>query len=63
MGDSARFGLNVYSGSVVDMAEEGVIEPLRVVRQAMESATETAVMVLRIDDIITAKEPEIEELV
>jgi len=61
-GDSARFGLNVYSGSVVDMAEEGVIEPLRVVRQAMESATETAVMVLRIDDIITAKEPEIEEL-
>lgn len=63
VGDSARFGLNVYSGSVVDMAEEGVIEPLRVVRQAMESATETAVMVLRIDDIITAKEPEIEELV
>jgi chaperonin GroEL (HSP60 family) len=28
----------------------------------MESATETAVMVLRIDDIISAKEPEIEDM-
>jgi chaperonin GroEL (HSP60 family) len=29
----------------------------------MDSATETAVMVLRIDDVITAKEPEIDELI
>jgi archaeal chaperonin len=57
------YGLNVYTGAVVDMLKEGVIEPEKVVRQAMESATETAVMVLRIDDIISAKEPEIEDLV
>jgi archaeal chaperonin len=57
------YGLNVYTGAVVDMLKEGVIEPEKVVRQAMESATETAVMVLRIDDIISAKDPEIEDLV
>lgn len=57
------YGLNVYTGEVVDMLNEGVVEPEKVVRQAMESATETAVMVLRIDDIISAKEPEIEDLV
>ena len=60
---SMSYGLNVYTGEVVDMLKEGVIEPEKVVRQAMESATETAVMVLRIDDIISAKEPEIEDLV
>ena len=60
---STSYGLNVYTGEVVDMFKEGVIEPEKVVRQAMESATETAVMVLRIDDIISAKEPEIEDLV
>ena len=59
---SMSYGLNVYSGEVVDMLSEGVIEPEKVVRQAMESATETAVMVLRIDDIISAKEPEIEDM-
>ena len=56
------YGLNVYTGEVVDMLAEGVIEPEKVVKQAMESATETAVMVLRIDDIISAKEPEIEDM-
>lgn len=60
---SMSYGLNVYTGEVVNMLKEGVIEPEKVVRQAMESATETAVMVLRIDDIISAKEPEIEDLV
>ena len=56
------YGLNVYTGEVVDMLAEGVIEPEKVVKQAMESDTETAVMVLRIDDIISAKEPEIEDM-
>lgn len=59
---SMSYGLNVYTGEVVDMLKEGVVEPEKVVRQAMESATETAVMVLRIDDIISAKEPEIDDL-
>jgi len=48
-------GLDVYSGKVVDMWERGVIEPLRTKRQAVASATEAAVMILRIDDVIMSK--------
>ena len=48
-------GLNVHSGKVVNMMDAEVIEPLRVGTQAIQSATEAAVMVLRIDDVIAAK--------
>ncbi|WP_089777311.1 thermosome subunit alpha [Haloferax massiliensis] len=47
-------GLDAYTGEVIDMEEEGVVEPLRVKTQAIESATEAAVMILRIDDVIAA---------
>ena len=49
-------GIDVDNGKVVDMRELGVLEPLRVKTQAIESATEVAVMLLRIDDVIAAKE-------
>jgi len=48
-------GLNVHTGKVVNMVDAEVIEPLRVGTQAIQSATEAAVMVLRIDDVIAAK--------
>ncbi len=48
-------GVDVESGKVVDMKEMGVFEPLRVKTQAIGSATEVAVMILRIDDVIAAK--------
>jgi thermosome len=48
-------GLNVHTGKVVNMMDAEVIEPLRVGTQAIQSATEAAVMVLRIDDVIAAK--------
>ena len=48
-------GLNVYTGKVADMMEENVIEPIRVGRQAINSATDAAVMILRIDDVIAAR--------
>ncbi|VVB91113.1 Thermosome subunit alpha [uncultured archaeon] len=48
-------GLNVFSGKVVDMMREGVIEPLRVKTQAIDSATEAATMILRIDDVLSSK--------
>jgi len=51
-------GLNVYTGDVVDMAAEKVVEPLKVVLRALESATSTASMLLRIDNIIIAREPD-----
>jgi thermosome len=47
-------GLDAYTGEVVNMENDGVVEPLRVKTQAIESATEAAVMLLRIDDVIAA---------
>ncbi len=52
---NAYAGVDVDSGKVVDMKEMGVFEPLRVKTQAIGSATEVAVMILRIDDVIAAK--------
>src|SRR5436309_1280391 len=48
-------GINVFSGKVSDMKKENVIEPIRVGSQAISSAPDAAVMVLRIDDVIAAK--------
>ncbi|HYA56894.1 MAG TPA: thermosome subunit beta [Thermoplasmata archaeon] len=48
-------GVNVMEGKVGDMAQLHVIEPIRVGRQAIESATDAAVMILRIDDVIASK--------
>jgi archaeal chaperonin len=48
-------GINVEEGGVMDMFEANVLEPQRVVEQAIQSATETAIMILRIDDVISSK--------
>jgi len=48
-------GINVFTGKVVDMKNEKVLEPLRVGKQAINSATEAAVMILRIDDVIASR--------
>jgi chaperonin GroEL (HSP60 family) len=47
-------GLDVMAGKVTDMLAAGVIEPLRVKTQAIASAAEAAVMILRIDDVIAS---------
>jgi chaperonin GroEL (HSP60 family) len=47
-------GLNVFEGKAVDMKAAGVVEPLRVKTQAISSAAEAAVMILRIDDVIAS---------
>ncbi|MCZ7392142.1 MAG: thermosome subunit alpha [Candidatus Methanoperedens sp.] len=49
-------GLNVFTGEAEDMREIGVVEPLRVKTQEIKSATDAAVMILRINDILMAKE-------
>jgi thermosome len=49
-----NFGLDVYQGKSVDMLKAGVVEPLRVKTQAISSAAEAAVMILRIDDVIAS---------
>ncbi len=48
-------GLDMDTGEPVDMLKLGVVEPLRVKTQAINSATEAAVMILRIDDVIASK--------
>jgi len=49
------FGINVFTGKAESMFKANVIEPIRVGSQAIKSATEAAVMILRIDDIIASK--------
>jgi chaperonin GroEL (HSP60 family) len=50
-------GVNVFTGKVEDMREEGVVEPAIVKEQAVKSAAESASMILRIDDVIAATKP------
>lgn len=54
-GKEATSGVAVMRGQVGNMEELGVFEPLRVKKQAISSATETARLILRIDDIIASK--------
>jgi chaperonin GroEL (HSP60 family) len=51
---SFYMGLDVFQGDVVDMYQAGVIEPMRVKKQAIQSAAEAAEMILRIDDVIAS---------
>ncbi len=48
-------GLNPFTGKVEDMRALKVIEPYRIGKQAINSATDAAVMILRIDDVIAAR--------
>jgi chaperonin GroEL (HSP60 family) len=48
-------GVNVLKGDVDDMLKNSVIEPLRVSTQEVQSASEAAIMILRIDDVIASK--------
>jgi chaperonin GroEL (HSP60 family) len=48
-------GLNAYTGRVEDMVDLKVQEPLRVGVQAITGATDVAVMILRIDDVIASR--------
>ena len=48
-------GINPFTGKVEDMMDLNVIEPIRIGQQAISSATDAAVMILRIDDVIASK--------
>ncbi|MFX0049740.1 MAG: thermosome subunit beta [Candidatus Hodarchaeota archaeon] len=52
---NVNIGINVDTGKNVDAFEAGIIEPLRVKRQALRSAREAAELILRIDDVIQSK--------
>jgi thermosome len=56
--DGYKFGLDVIQGKLKDMHKEGVLEPTKVKSQAISSASEVAIMILRIDDVIAASKLE-----
>jgi len=55
--DGQYRGVNVFTGKIENMKEKGVLEPLIVKEQAVKSATESAAMILRIDDVIASTKP------
>ncbi len=48
-------GIDVLNGKVGDMAEIGVVDTYRGVKNAIAAATETAILIIKTDDIIAAK--------
>jgi len=48
------YGINMLLGKPDNMENLGIIEPLMVLSQAIQSATEVASMILKIDDVIAA---------
>lgn len=51
-------GINVEDGTTLDTLKEKIIEPLQLKKQAIKSAVEVAIMILRIDDIIASGKKE-----
>ena len=49
------YGLNLTSGTSECSVQRGILEPLNITRQAISGATEAAISVLRIDDILWAQ--------
>ncbi len=47
-------GINILSGRVEDSLKAGIIEPLKLKSQAINSASEVAMMILRIDDVLAS---------
>merc|ERR1712066_1002728 len=52
-GDNASCGINGLSGKIEDMKALGIYEPLAVKLQTYKTAVETAILLLRIDDIVS----------
>jgi len=50
-------GLDVFKGEIVDMLKNGVVEPQRSKRQAIQSSAEAAIMLIRVDDMMITQQP------
>ena len=50
---NASWGVNGLTGKVEDMKQVGILEPLAVKLQTYKTAIETAILLLRIDDIVS----------
>ncbi|MEM2636791.1 MAG: thermosome subunit beta [Candidatus Korarchaeota archaeon] len=47
--------VDLDTGEIVDAFEAGIIEPYTLIRNILRGATETTEMILRVDDVVTAK--------
>lgn len=58
---NATYGINGESGDIVDMKQYGIWEPLTVKLQTYKTAIETAILLLRIDDIVAGSKKKLTE--
>ena len=49
-------GLNLFTNKVENVLEARILEPLKIKSQAISSATDVAIMILRIDDVIASSD-------
>ena len=54
--DSDYIGIDLSTGVPSDMVKLGILEPEGIVKQAIIGATEVAISILRIDDVLWAKQ-------
>ena len=54
--NSDQIGINLELGKPQNMADLGVLEPQGIIKQALIGATEVAISILRIDDVLWAKQ-------
>jgi chaperonin GroEL len=52
------WGFDVIGGEIVDMWEAGIIDPLKVVRTALDAATSTAMMALTTEALVRKAKPQ-----
>ncbi len=46
--------MDVINGTIADFEKLGIVEPVKVKEQIIKSATETANMILRIDNVVAS---------
>lgn len=52
--EKPKFGIDVLNAKIADMGSKNIFEPLLIKENVINAATETASMILRIDDVIAA---------
>lgn len=55
LNERGKWGFDASKGEVVNIYEAGLLDPLRVKKYVVSTATEAAITILRIDDVIASK--------
>jgi thermosome len=53
--DGSIYGVDIFNNNIGDMTKKGVFEPMQIKIQAINSASEAAEIILRIDDMISSR--------